>query len=659
MQFPHPARMCHLLKVGCLFALGFNAALPAPTFAAKPVGIRAIQKEIELVESEIDPLPELLPNPTPWTLGYRATRQNNAHRKITINLKFITPAEIDMIAMVPTTYSPGSKEVVAFGFPERFTIEAVLQDGTRERIVDYSQQDYNASGIEPQLFHLAHPVFATGLHITVFRAAPNPTWWDSKYIVTLSEVLAFSDDWNVALGAKATTSSQGRYGYVWSEDCLTDGFFLFSPVTGTLRDPFDNFYFGGDELTVLFDLEEVQEIDELRLWPVVHSLQHNFPQASGIGFPTQIHFEKLDEPADTKGQTLFKSGEPPLRPGSSPLMLGIAPIQGRYFRLTLKDPIAEFRTKRELRFALGEIEILGNGRVLTRNLPPTVRTGSRKTTPAERQSARRLVDGLSTEGSLIPLRSWIEDLNHRALLERRLEELQQNLRLARLRERERLLFTLVLSAGIIFILVILAWMAKLMAKQRWIKVRNRISCDLHDEIGANVSSLVQTAELIQETVHQPTDMQSKLFDDAIQTARLTSRETRNFINFLESDPESFDVCGQIRELAQRMLPTMDCRCDFGMNARFTRRSPSEQWDLFMFVKEALNNIVKHAEASRVELISRRQNGYVQLLIIDNGIGLPENHLPLKHLEARAKRLNAKLHIENNPTGGTCITLRLK
>ncbi len=179
-----------------------------------------------------------------------------------------------------------------------------------------------------------------------------------------------------------------------------------------------------------------------------------------------------------------------------------------------------------------------------------------------------------------------------------------------------------------------------------------------DEIGANVSSLVQTTELIQETVPQPTDMQKKLFIDAVQTARQTSRETRNFINFLESDKKGFDVCEQIQKVAQRMLGTIECRYKFETPSAFFRMSPSAQWDLLMFVKEALNNIIKHADADRVDILVQKQKNRIQLVMTDNGKGIPEEQVPPKHLEARAKQLNAKLDIQTG-SDGTRLTLYLK
>ena len=79
----------------------------------------------------------------------------------------------------------------------------------------------------------------------------------------------------------------------------------------------------------------------------------------------------------------------------------------------------------------------------------------------------------------------------------------------------------------------------------------------------------------------------------------------------------------------------------------------------MFIKEALNNISKHAQASHVDIHTRRNAGCIELSIDDDGKGIPENDITPRHLEIRAKRLRAQLNFESCPEEGTRILLKLK
>jgi signal transduction histidine kinase len=655
-MFPHSIGWwLHLrrAKPGCIILLSLLAACPAPALT-KGLSIRSLKSEIRQLESEITPLPHLLLNPSPWTLGYRSDWITDQHQTHTIDLWFNTPAPIDLIALLPATYSPSSTEVEPFGFPERFTIERIMRDGSSALIVDYSQQDYIVSGIEPQLFQLAEPALADGLRITILRHAENPTWWKTEFITALSEIMVFSGDWNVALGAEVEASSDHPFGYVWTRHGLVDGFSLFSPVSGDLQSPFENFYWFSQELILDFDLGENHGIDELRLWPVVHSRQHNFPQSSGIDFPMQIRFERLNAPNDATGKLIYTNGGNPMRPGSSPLMLRLPGVQGRYFRLTLQEPVSDFRAKESPQIALSEIEIVELGEVLTRDRSPMIK--GQKGTKDKRSLATRLTDGYTTEGEILPLRSWIEGLNRRAGLERNLARMKLDLSFAQRQERERL-FTITLLT--LCITPILIWLAKLVADRRWKRTRDRIACDLHDEIGANVSSLFHMTELIKETIHEPTAVQNQMLKEAIKTARMTSNETRNFIQLLEADKSGFDLNVQIDKVARQILGNLDYRCEIKPDVTLSRLRISRQWDLLFFLKEALNNIMKHADATHVDILIQREAGRIQLYIADNGKGIPAEQCPPRHLKARAKQLKADLSVANLHDQGTRIVLNLK
>ena len=642
LRSPQISRILLLSILLCPFAKSATAG-----FRRVP----SIQQAIDALHAEAQSLPELMPNPAPWTLGYRLSEGQSKDKKIEIDLQFVTPATIDLIAFMPCNYRTNADDIEVFGFPERFMIERLLEDGSSEIIVDYSERDYLVSGIEPQLFPLETPVHAAGLRMTIVQQADNPTWWHGNYITALSEIYAFSGPWNVALGAKVRAPVTSNYGYVWNHQCLTDGFSLLSPIHRNLKTPYVNFRSPYETLSLLIDLGEIRHIDELRIWPVVHSAQNHFPVSSGIGFPTQIRLEQLNAADDTNGTLIYASGDHFPRPGSSPLMMRLKNNEGRYFRLSLSEPFPEFRGVSFNDLVLNEIEVLEKGELVAAKF-----TLSRED---EITDVSQLSNRLTAEGNIIPLREWLIAITRRAALDRTLATLQQDLVFAQRQERERSQFIIVSAIGIIISLVILMWLIKLLANRRWMLIRDRIACDLHDEIGANTSSLVHMTELIKETIPKPTSIQNKMLEDAIYTARLTSRETRNFVQFLESEKVSFDVNSQIRKVAQQLLADIDYSCRLEVLRPTKKLSPAEQWDLLMFIKEALNNICKHAQASHVDIHTQRNAGCIELSIDDDGKGISENDLTPRHLEIRAKRLGAQLNFESHPEKGTHILLKLK
>jgi signal transduction histidine kinase len=330
-------------------------------------------------------------------------------------------------------------------------------------------------------------------------------------------------------------------------------------------------------------------------------------------------------------------------------MLRFKKSKGRYFRLTLQQPIADFRYDKKKAISLSEIEILEKGALI-----PAILSIQEK-----RNGLHPLTDGHTTEGTIIPLRAWVEGLTLRATLNRRLHTLQQDLLFSQRHESERLKFYIVTAIGIIALLVTLIWLIQLLSERRWRRVRDRIACDLHDEIGANASSLVHMTELIKETIPHPTTIQNTMLEEAIYTARITSRETRNFVQFLESEKSNFDINFQIGKIAQQLLGNTNYTCSLDVSKPLKKLNSSEQWDLLMFAKEALNNIAKHAQASHIDILTYLRDGRIELSISDNGKGIPQSNLPPRHLELRAKRLRAELVVEPLTETGTHIRLTLR
>jgi len=610
--------------------------------------VEQLEEKLHQVEAEVSSLPLLSVDPTPWTLGYRSDWIHQEDEVVTIDIKFEEESNIDLLVLFPAVSVPESQISKPFGFPKRFLIEGLREEAAPLVLADYRKQDYQPSGIEPQIFKLPEARIVNGIRLTVSRHAENPTWWHTPFITALSEIMVFSGEWNVALGGEVHTSSERTFGTVWNSACLVDGFSLFSPTEGLLRSPLKNYYSPHRRVQFLFALEEVREIDELRIWPVKHSVQHSFPQVNGVEFPTRIHFEKLGANKDESAETLYQS-ESSIRPGSSPLMLRLPRSQGQRFLLTLSDPFPDFRIQKGPRIALSEIEILSKGQILNRGRQPKVIEGD-----PDPSKLASLVDGNTSEGRILGQRAWVQALHRRATLERELIVLEQELAFSQRQERERLWWILLLF---LICLPLLVWIVRGKVNQRWRRDREQFASDLHDEVGANVSSISHTVELVRETLPDSTPLQRQMLDEAMETATLTSEEIQNFIEVLESKHNDFNLLNQLPEIIERILGKIALDLTIAPDLSLNHLRVPRKWDFLLFVKEALNNIVKHADATQVEMELARHGKKCQLVIADNGKGMPEDWSEPRHLKLRAKRLKGHLEIKSASGQGTRVLLR--
>jgi signal transduction histidine kinase len=108
-----------------------------------------------------------------------------------------------------------------------------------------------------------------------------------------------------------------------------------------------------------------------------------------------------------------------------------------------------------------------------------------------------------------------------------------------------------------------------------------------------------------------------------------------------------------------------------LKARAYRRQPSEVEEaLYRITQEALNNVVKHARARRVEIRLGRDNDSVRLTVKDDGVGFApqtpgavptaglQSRFGLTNMRERAEALGGSLHIHSSPGSGTLIEATL-
>ena len=86
----------------------------------------------------------------------------------------------------------------------------------------------------------------------------------------------------------------------------------------------------------------------------------------------------------------------------------------------------------------------------------------------------------------------------------------------------------------------------------------------------------------------------------------------------------------------------------------------ERRNVFLIVKEAVNNSVKHAACSQLSITFVLRHKQLEIKIIDNGCGFDPTQRGLRNgvsnMERRAEKIKADLHIHSEKAAGTTITL---
>ena len=202
--------------------------------------------------------------------------------------------------------------------------------------------------------------------------------------------------------------------------------------------------------------------------------------------------------------------------------------------------------------------------------------------------------------------------------------------------------------------------------------RARIAKDIHDDLGASLTEITLLSELAQGGEGPPEEIQTDMRKIAARTRHLTRAldATVWAVNPRNDTLESLVTytCSH----AEDYLKPAGIRCRLEVPERLPGQvlTAAVRHNVFLIVKEALHNVVKHAEATEVSLRIVIKDGGMTLVIEDNGkgfepdtqgvkVGTERRHgSGLANMKTRAEENGGKFELRSDPHGGTRIQLEV-
>ncbi|MDP1622534.1 MAG: histidine kinase [Bacteroidales bacterium] len=192
--------------------------------------------------------------------------------------------------------------------------------------------------------------------------------------------------------------------------------------------------------------------------------------------------------------------------------------------------------------------------------------------------------------------------------------------------------------------------------------RQRLSRELHDGIGQSLIAiklrlenlLYQDGKEIHNSIHEL----KNYFDQIIDEIRRISN------NLMPSVLEVFSIPIAFRNLFSETEEHSGLRIYFEATGNFDDLDKKIKTYIYRLTQEALNNIVKHAEAHEVRVNLLRDTNELKLIIHDDGKGfLPEtlekeSGNGIHNMRERASLLNGQIEIISSPFKGTTIRLNV-
>lgn len=206
-------------------------------------------------------------------------------------------------------------------------------------------------------------------------------------------------------------------------------------------------------------------------------------------------------------------------------------------------------------------------------------------------------------------------------------------------------------------------------KQR-MKLREKISRDLHDDLASTLGSI----SIYSDTLKRMEDpVQSEVKKLSLKIAELTQTALHSITDIIwMTSPRNDSLQGLLAKINNLLYETLT---DNGIQYHAEINTPDQSIvlpdelknDIFLILKEATNNIIRHAKAKNVKLIADTNELTCSISIMDDGLGFDEKNLRqqishgngLINIRRRALESKIDLSVDSYEGKGTVISLIFK
>jgi PAS domain S-box-containing protein len=191
-----------------------------------------------------------------------------------------------------------------------------------------------------------------------------------------------------------------------------------------------------------------------------------------------------------------------------------------------------------------------------------------------------------------------------------------------------------------------------------LKERQQFARDLHDAVSQNLFTASMMTETLVKLWDQAGDKRPEALLEINRVVRGAQAEMRSLL--MELRPANLETT-QFTKLLDQIVTAVRGRKQAEVTLQFEGEPvlpPEVHVAIYRIAQEALNNISKHAYATRITVTGRGGENHIELLIQDNGRGFdpnsPKSGLGMQTMRERADAIDAKLNIESSEGRGTSI-----
>ncbi len=200
------------------------------------------------------------------------------------------------------------------------------------------------------------------------------------------------------------------------------------------------------------------------------------------------------------------------------------------------------------------------------------------------------------------------------------------------------------------------------------KIRHSISQDLHDDIGASLSSLQIYGAVAEKTFKTNPEKAIEMLQK-ISTQSKTVMENMNDIvwSMNTNNANTISLEAKVKNYSVELLSDNDInfQCVIDATIEPLLKSITAKRNILLIIREAMNNIAKYSKATNAKLEINISDKTLEIIISDNGVGFDwekrKNGNGMENMKQRALELDGTFEIKTKQNNGTSIyvTIPLK
>lgn len=228
---------------------------------------------------------------------------------------------------------------------------------------------------------------------------------------------------------------------------------------------------------------------------------------------------------------------------------------------------------------------------------------------------------------------------------------------------EKLARNLVIVSSLVGLLIIAFLVNRMLLKKKieqknmLLKERNRISSELHDEVGSTLTAINLLSHAAMKNLSDGHEMPVR---QQVEKIRDNTRNVMENISDIvwSMNPENNDfpsIRARMIDFLETVLEAGDVEYRFEMEEEVAqlKMASEKRRDFYLIFKEAVNNLSKYARASQVEIRITKAGNFIRMIIRDNGIGFDDRLVKkgngLINMKKRAERNTGSLVIRSGDT----------